>query len=199
MKYRKDVNIEEVEGVYSPDDDTFLMIDLIDIEEGEDVLEIGCGSGIISIYCALEGGEVTAVDKDKKALDSTRKNAFYNDVGLEEVKKSNLFSELVGVWDVIIFNPPYLPEDERLEKDDRWDGGERGDETILKFLEQAVNYVYPDGRLYFCCSDKSPLVDIYRTIERNYDTVQQKERSFDFETLYVFELSPLQDHYEFTP
>ncbi|MGM0509781.1 MAG: HemK2/MTQ2 family protein methyltransferase [Thermoplasmatota archaeon] len=197
MKYRSDLHIEEVEGVYSPDDDTFLMIDLIDIEEGEDVLEIGCGSGIISVYCGLEGGEVTAVDKDEKALELTRKNAFYNDVRLEEVRKSDLFSELVGVWDVIIFNPPYLPKDERLEKDDRWDGGERGDETILRFLEQAVNYVYPDGRVYFCCSDKSPMVDIYRSIESYYDTVEQKERTYDFETLYVFELSPLQDHYEF--
>lgn len=197
MKYRSDLHIEEVEGVYSPDDDTFLMIDLIDIEEGEDVLEIGCGSGIISVYCGLEGGEVTAVDKDEKALELTRKNAFYNDVKLEEVRKSDLFSELVGVWDVIIFNPPYLPKDERIEKDDRWDGGERGDETILRFLEQAVNYVYPDGRVYFCCSDKSPMVDIYRSIESYYDTVEQKERTYDFETLYVFELSPLQDHYEF--
>jgi len=199
LKYRKDVNIEELERVYSPDDDTFLMIDLIEIEEGEDVLEIGCGSGIISVYCALEGGEVTAVDKDDDALELTRKNAFYNDVGLEEVKKSDLFSELVGVWDVIIFNPPYLPKDERLEKDDRWDGGERGDETIMRFLEQAVNYLYPDGRLYFCCSDKGPMVEIYRAIERYYDTVQQKERTYDFETLYAFELSPLQDHYEFLP
>lgn len=193
MKYREELDIKEKEGVYSPGDDTYLLIGLIEIEEGDEVLEIGSGTGLISIYSALEGAEVTSVDINEEALQLTRKNAFYNDVKLAEVKKSDLFSELTGIWDVIIFNPPYLPIDERLKKDKRWDGGKRGDETILRFLEQAVNYISLDGRIYFCCSDKSPLASIYRKIEEYYDMTRQDEMTFEFETLYAFELSPLKN------
>ena len=61
------------EEVYEPSEDTFLMEKVLPLNlEGKKVLEIGCGSGFLSVECALRGGKVTAVDINKNALDETK-------------------------------------------------------------------------------------------------------------------------------
>ncbi|WP_276968596.1 methyltransferase domain-containing protein, partial [Metallibacterium scheffleri] len=47
-------------GVYPPSEDTYLLLE--SLTPGKKVLEIGCGSGLLSVYCAALGSEVTAVD-----------------------------------------------------------------------------------------------------------------------------------------
>lgn len=47
------------------------------------LLDVGCGSGILSIAAAKLGARVYACDTDEFALQETRKNAAYNDVGLQ--------------------------------------------------------------------------------------------------------------------
>ena len=62
---------------------------------GKEVLDLGCGSAILSLYAALKGAKrVTAVDNDKDAIESARKNLSLNNItnirftcaGLENVK-----------------------------------------------------------------------------------------------------------------
>ncbi len=183
-----DIVIEENKDVYSPDEDTFLLLDLIQIDEGEDILEIGCGTGMISIHCAYHGANVTAVDVNEKAVELTSKNAEINDIDLKDILFSDMFSEVQGMWDAIIFNPPYLPKVEGYPMDVRWDGGIDGDETIVKFLERSYSYLCPEGRVYFCCSDLAPLTRIYNTIDMGYEIIEQREKTFDFETIYAFSL-----------
>ena len=48
---------------------------------------------------------------------------------------SDLFSNIKGKFNTIIFNPPYLPEDEF--KDKSLDGGKKGYEIIEKFLNKV--------------------------------------------------------------
>ncbi len=183
------LDIKESKDVYSPSDDTYLLIELIEVDKNEDVLEIGCGTGIISLHCALNGAVVTAVDINEKAIELTRRNAEKNDVDFEDIHWSDIFSNVDGVWDVIIFNPPYLSHIPSLTYDSRWDGGVRGDEVILKFLDKAFLYLQPHGRIYFTCSDKSPLTRIYNSIEAGYSILEQKEKSFQFETIYAFAIT----------
>ncbi len=190
MEISEDIIIRERGGVYSPDDDTYMLLDLVQVEADEDVLEIGCGSGIISLHCALRGTSVTASDIDHSALELTGENAELNGMELKDIILSDLFENISGIWEVIIFNPPYLPMDERMEMDKRWDGGERGDEIILRFLDDAADHIHPEGRIYFCCSDMSPLTEIYKIIDDIYEIIEQREKDYRFETLYCFSLAP---------
>lgn len=181
-----DISVEE--GVYRPADDSYLLISIIEPNKGESVLEIGSGTGVISIHCALAGGVVTSCDINDDAAVLTRLNAENNGVELQNVLVSDMFEALEGLWDVIIFNPPYLPDLEYGRSDVRWDGGTRGDETVLRFLEEGWKYMHDDSRLYFCCSDMSPLSAIQQVICQYYKETRKKERGYDFETLYGFEL-----------
>ena len=191
MKVDSELNIEIDEGVYAPSDDTFLLLGTIEVEENEKVLEIGCGSGIISLHCRAQGCDVLSVDKDEEALKNTKINAKKNDLDVS-VKKSYLFSNINDKnWDVIIFNPPYLPIDEFLSKDERWDGGKRGDEIIVRFLEEAEDYLKDDGKLFICYSSLSPTDRIKESIEERYEIVNIEERNFFFETLYSLELNKI--------
>ncbi len=182
-----DLDILDKEGVYRPDDDSYLLIELIRVEKGDRVLEIGPGSGIISIHCAIAGGHVTCVDINEDAIAITKHNAERNDVSLENILVGDMFQPVKGVWDVIVFNPPYLPM-ETAQRDHRWDGGMRGDETILRFLKEVCEHLDPEGRLYFCCSDLSPMEEIEGLIYHNFEVKKKKEKKYDFETLYGFEL-----------
>lgn len=174
-------------GVYEPSNDSFLLMELIEIDGDERVLEIGCGSGIISIHCASEGCEVTAVDISEKAVKNTLRNAERNGLDID-VKVSHLFSSLSGKWDIIVFNPPYLPEIEELEHDPRWDGGKQGDEIIVEFLFKAGKSLSEEGKIYFVYSDRAPVERIHNLIERRYAVLDKISETFSFETIYAVEL-----------
>lgn len=188
MKIDKELDIETYEGVYAPSDDTYLLLNMIDVEGDERVLEIGCGSGIISLHCNARGCDVLSVDKDENALNNTKSNAEKNDLDIS-VKKSHLFSNITEEdWDIIIFNPPYLPKDEFLSEDDRWDGGKRGDETLVKFLKKAEDHLNHGGRVFTCYSSLSPTEHIEDVMEERYEIDKIEQKEFFFETLYSIKL-----------
>ncbi len=189
MKVNKEIEIELLDGVYKPSEDTYLLIDLIEVEGSEEILELGCGSGIISLHCAKKGCEVLSVDKNERAVKNTKNNSQINDLGIR-VKKSDLFSNVEKKgWDIIIFNPPYLPRDPKIEKDDRWDGGRKGDEVIIEFLRNVKDFLNEDGRVYLCFSDKAELDRINSILDREFELLDKNEKKFRFESLLAYELS----------
>lgn len=114
------------------------------------LLELGCGSGIISLYAASKGAKVTASDINTIALKTLRESALKNELDLNIIH-SDLFDQIQRQnFDYIIINPPYYPKNPKSIKEQAWFCGEdfeyfkklfqqlseRQDETVLMILSQ---------------------------------------------------------------
>ncbi|MBI5636111.1 methyltransferase [Candidatus Micrarchaeota archaeon] len=171
------VELVDDSDVYKPSDDSVLLAQgVAEYAQGK-FLEIGCGSGFVSVLAAkkIAVSEVTGVDVNKNAVELSWRNAELNNVEKKCVfLESNLFGAIGGKqFDCIAFNPPYLPtgEEEKVrgELNKAFDGGEDGRSTIGEFLEQFQNFLKPNGVLL--------------TIESslcNYELTIQKLSEFGF-------------------
>ena len=80
------------------------------------ILDIGTGSGCIAVTLSKElKANLTAVDISNKALKVAKENAKINNTNINFIK-SNIFSNITEKFDIIISNPPYIREDEEIEK-----------------------------------------------------------------------------------
>jgi release factor glutamine methyltransferase len=105
---------------------TKVLLDFIDTLNLKDktLLELGCGSGIISLFSASKGAIVTATDINTKAIEYLKKASQKNKIPIT-VLYSDLFSELKNLYfDYIIINPPYYPKSPKNQKEKAWFCGE---------------------------------------------------------------------------
>lgn len=143
--------VEKDDDVYPPSDDSFLLIRSFDIHSGEKVLEIGCGSGIVSMHCAMNGGVVTCGDINKKAVALTKKNMALNSLDATVVE-TDVYSDIKGKFDTIIFNLPYLPVKEKGDLALAWSGGDDGLGPLPNLISGARDHLLPDGRIIIVVS-----------------------------------------------
>ena len=94
-------------------------------------------------------------------------------------------------FDLIFFNPPYLPtsKEEKLDSylNFSFDGGKDGSHTIISFLKESKTYLKKDGILIFLCSSITNTNIIYHLLKIEYKNIKivKKLKCF-FETLLVF-------------
>jgi release factor glutamine methyltransferase len=119
---------------------------LAEVRAGDKVLDMGTGSGANAILAATRGAEVLAVDINPVALKAAVANVERNGVaGLVHVRQSDVFSEVDGAFDLIVFDPPYRwfrPRD--LLEAAMTDEGYR---SMTAFFRQARRHLSPIGRM----------------------------------------------------
>jgi release factor glutamine methyltransferase len=189
--------------VYLPEEDSYLLIEAVRKHLGNSrdkiILEMGVGSGIISIYLADYAKKVYAVDVDKEAIAYTKKEIKKVSSRREKIIKnihlinSNLFSNLGKElrFDLIVFNPPYLPNEKKIDNDIALNGGPEGNEVIIDFLEQAKDYLSLNGEILLLFSSFSKRNGILkRAKELGYDCKLLSKKTIFFEKLYVYKFKP---------
>ncbi|MEX2016913.1 MAG: HemK2/MTQ2 family protein methyltransferase [Candidatus Pacearchaeota archaeon] len=188
--------------IYKPAEDSFLLSGVLTKilpsfllkNKNLKFLEIGCGSGI-QLETALKSGvkkeNIFGVDINTRAVEHCKKLGF-------NVIKSNLFLSFKGKvvsgkpwfshkFDVIIFNPPYLPNDSREPRSSKMatTGGKKGGELINKFLKQVKNYLADKGKIILLTSSLTGDVKF-----KGYNKKLLAEDKLFFERLYIWEFSP---------
>ena len=159
--------IETDDLVYIPSDDTFLLAENLEIKEGQSVLEIGTGSGLVSMYASLLTDDVTATDINYNALELAEKNFKLNNINTIKLEFGDLFEPVKDKkFDVILFNTPYLPTDsDDIINDDlnyAFDGGLDGRKVIDRFINQVSNHLNDKGIVQII---QSSLSDNDRTLD----------------------------------
>jgi len=186
MEIDTGIVLEQASGVYEPAEDSYLLIESLMVEPGEKVLEIGSGTGIVSLHCAKAGAEVIATDISADAVRCTKRNSEYNSLSVN-VLRSDLFDGIRGRFDLIIFNPPYLPADD--SRDLRWSAGPTGREVIARFLAGAGKHLEPDGRIVLVLSSLTGLKELERLSESlGFHAKILGEKRLFFEIIYAVEL-----------
>ncbi|MCZ7392600.1 MAG: HemK2/MTQ2 family protein methyltransferase [Candidatus Methanoperedens sp.] len=186
MEFRyKNTVIKTTPLVYEPSEDSFLLAEvaLSEIKDKERILELGCGSGIISaVIKANTKARIAGIDINPFAAACTKQN------GVEAIR-GDLLSCIKGKFDMIIFNPPYLPGREGTRKD--WidialDGGYDGREIIYRFLEDALPHLVENGRVLMVVSSLTGIGEVKSKMKSlNYEVEDKLQERFMFEQLAV--------------
>lgn len=189
-------------GVLIPRQDTEISVSvlekIISKKDKIDFLEIGVGSGIVILSMAKEylNSNFVGCDISDLALDNANENLKKFELKNVTLIKSNIYSNIIGKFDIIYSNPPYIKTSEidnlQVEVKDyeprlALDGGEDGLFIYRKIINDLDSYLKEDGYLvleigYDQANDLKDLlkgykVKIYKDLSaRDRVVVAQKEK-----------------------
>ncbi|MEJ8672360.1 MULTISPECIES: HemK2/MTQ2 family protein methyltransferase [unclassified Streptomyces] len=141
-------------GVYTPQEDTDLLVDALleePLPDGADVLDVGTGSGALAIEAARRGTRVTAVDVSWRAVCTAQLNAWMARLHVR-ILHGNLFTPVRGQsFDLILANPPYVPAPDTGRAPQgaarAWDAGRDGRLVLDRICLEAPALLRPGGVL----------------------------------------------------
>ena len=149
------------------------------------VIEVGSGSGLISLYCAKQGADVCACDINPAAVENTKANAQSNKRNFP-VYLSNLFNEVpLSQFDYILVNPPYYKKKPEKPADHAWYCGENL-EYFDSLFNQATTYITPKSEMLMVVSDECDIDGIKTTAAKHgWNCIQRVEKLMRWEKNYI--------------
>jgi len=195
-----DFTFQVFKDVYEPAEDTFLIADSLAqiVKEGDTLLEIGTGCGILAIIAAKKAKKVIATDVNPHAVKCARLNAKINGATPKiDIRLGDLFQPIQKTerFDIIVFNAPYLPSplsEQRTWIGRAWAGGPTGRKLIERFIIEAPHYLKRNGKILLV---QSSLANIDMALEKFREASLKvqviAEKKVAFETIVVIQASHL--------
>lgn len=190
----KSLDITTDNRVYEPREDSYLVVDNLELfsqKKLQQVLEIGCGSGIISLSYLQKfpQNHYFAVDINYEAVYLTLKNMKNNNLDNLQLICSDLTTSFrKGTrFDEIIFNPPYLPEDEFDEYMSKNDlnalvGGKIGIEKTIRFIDHVKLYT---TKIITIISSLSASIDEFAKLVPHWEIKIIADKKLGFEIIWL--------------
>src|SRR5215210_4410561 len=177
--------------MYAPSDDTYLLADCIRQYNGRRALEIGIGSGFLLSILEKNFAYVAGSDIDLQALQHCRQQTTTTSSNILLVCCDAGSAFGIGTFDLIVSNPPYLPNDDCYNiRDPTVQGGPTGIETTVHFINSALPLLAGDGKMLIVISsfaDSWALDNV--VLENRMRKKIVKEKRLFYETLSIVELS----------
>jgi release factor glutamine methyltransferase len=181
----------DLEQVYQPAEDSHLLAETAReaVRPGERVLDVGTGSGYVAAALDAAGADVVATDVNPLACRDAR------EAGIEVVQANLADPFREDVFDLVTFNPPYLPTPPEEAMDDWMEralsGGESGREVIAPFLETVGRVLVPEGRVLLLVSTLTDVAAVRELAsDAGFSAREVAEESHPFERLVVLEIRP---------
>lgn len=191
--------------VYLPSDDTTLMIHVLEEEiiksnkHFESAIDLGAGNGFLSLAIYDNVNELVSTDINPIVIDYLLDVKEKYNLDKQKITYSDLFDSIDKnkKFDLIVFNPPYVPSEEILSEDDdeingydlAVNGGERGREIIDQFIEQLPTHLKDTGVCYLLVSSLNGVSEIIENVSKqklNAHVIDSKK--LFFEELFVLKI-----------
>lgn len=161
-------------------------MDLVD----KKLLELGCGCGAVSVFCARKGADVTASDIHQDAVNNAQQNADAYDLKMDCIT-SDLFQNLQGrQWDLMVINPPYYPANPKDMPEHAWYCGEEF-EYFKELFATAGSHLNPGGSILMILSEDCALGIIMDIAEQggfSHEIVMEKRVAAEGQ--FIYKLQP---------
>ncbi|MCD6065247.1 MAG: methyltransferase small [Bacteroidetes bacterium] len=138
------------------------------------LLELGAGSGLISMMCAKRGAIVTAVDINPLAIESIRESAKLNNLKVEAYQSDLFTSVPKKTFDYIIINPPYYRRQAKTIEQQAWFAGENF-EYFVALFSSIDPYFTEDSKVFICFSE-----------DCEFDTIQEIARKHGYNMFFTY-------------
>lgn len=133
-----------------------LLIENVKVEDGQKVLDLGCGNGVIGIALAKTANIVlTMCDVNLRALELSRNNCTLNQIEATIIE-SDAVSQIADMYDVVVTNPPIRA----------------GKDVVFSFYEGASQHLNDQGVLYVVIQKKQGAASTIKKLETLFHNVQ---------------------------
>ncbi len=153
-------------GIFSPkkvDKGTIILLNSLQLNKNYDVLDIGCGYGVVGIVVANEVNSITMTDINKRAVNLAKKNIKLNNIDkiLSNDKitivQGDLYANVKNKnYDVIISNPPI----------------KAGKETIHKIIKEGKDLLKDNGSIWLVIQTKHGAKSIGKFMQETYGNLE---------------------------
>lgn len=154
--------------------------------KNKSLLELGAGSGLISICAAKKGAYVTATDVSHQAIQTVETNAQANQVEFDIIY-SDLWNNLPQQnFDLIVVNPPYYFSDPKNEAEFGWYAGANG-EYFENFFHGLKNFISDQTKTLMILSNECRIDDIKKVAVQygfHMNSVFKKKTGWEVQTIF---------------
>lgn len=155
-------------------------------------IELGSGSGILSMLAYQGGAQVTAVDIDPRAVENTRLNFSGNFESSQSLTiiQSDLFANVLPqVFDIIVINPPYYFKEVKVAAHHAWYCGENG-EYFKNLFAHLKSYTHPLTEVFMVLEENCDIDRIKKMAQVNaIQFTKVDERLIKWEKNFIFKLN----------